>query len=98
MSGLTVPVKVQPRARRPGVGGTSPGPDGPRLRVAVTEAAEDGRANRAACAALARALDVPPGAVTLRAGATGRHKLLHVAGDPAALAARLAALSSAALS
>lgn len=93
MSGFVVPVKLHPRARRPGVGGTSPGPDGPRPRVAVAEAAEGGRANRAACAALARALGVPPGAVTLRAGATGPHKPLHVAGDPAALAARLAAPS-----
>ena len=90
--GLTVAVKVQPRARRPGVGGTAPGTDGPRLRVAVTEAAEGGRANEAACAALARALGVPPGAVTLRAGAASRQKLLHVAGDPADLAPRLDAL------
>lgn len=92
MTGLTVAVKVQPRACRPGVGGTAPGMDGPRLRVAVTEAAEGGRATEAACAALAHALGVPPDAVTLRTGATTRHKLLHVAGDPARLAARLDAL------
>lgn len=92
MTGLTVAVKVQPRARQPGVGGTAPGVDGPRLRVAVTEAAEGGRANEAVCVALARALGVPPGVVTLRAGAGSRHKLLHIAGDPASLAARLDAL------
>ncbi|MES2695805.1 MAG: DUF167 family protein, partial [Verrucomicrobiota bacterium] len=45
--------------------GTSPGVDGPRLRLAVTEAAEDGRANRAVCAMLAGALGLAASAVTL---------------------------------
>jgi uncharacterized protein (TIGR00251 family) len=82
-------VKVQPGARRPGLGGTAPGIDGPRLPVAVTEPPEDGRANRAVCAALARALRVAPSAVEVAQGAGARQKTLRVAGDPAALAARL---------
>ena len=40
---------------------------GERLRIGVTEAAEDGRANRAACAVLADALHVPAGSVYVRA-------------------------------
>jgi len=90
--GVAVAVKVTPRARRPGLGGIVPDMGGMRLGIAVSEAPEDGRANRAACAALARALDVSPSAVSVRAGASSRRKTLHVAGDPARLAARLAAL------
>ena len=54
--GVAVAVKVQPKSRRPGVQGLAPSADGERLRIGVTEPAEDGRANRAACAALAEAL------------------------------------------
>ncbi len=90
--GVAVAVKVQPKARRPGLHGTTPAIDGERLRIGVTEAAEGGRANRAACAALAEALGIAASAVTLTAGTSSREKLLHVAGDPASLGARLAAL------
>jgi uncharacterized protein YggU (UPF0235/DUF167 family) len=62
---------VQPGSRRPGLGGLSP--DGGALRVAVGEAPENGRANRAACAAVAAA----------------RLRTLRVAGDPARLAGHL---------
>lgn len=85
-------VKVTPRARRPGLRGVVAGADGARLAIAVTEAPEVGAANRAACAALAAALGVPPSAVRVVAGATAREKRLAVAGDPAALAARAGAL------
>ena len=65
---------------------------GERLRVAVTEAAEDGRANRAVCDSLAQALDVPRASVRIVAGAASREKLLAVTGDVAALSGKLAAL------
>ncbi|MFC7607599.1 DUF167 domain-containing protein [Teichococcus aestuarii] len=52
-------VKAQPRARRPGLGGWADSATGPRLRLAVNAAPEDGRANRALCALLAEALHVP---------------------------------------
>jgi uncharacterized protein len=90
--GVAVAVKVQPKSRRPGLHGTAPGADGERLRIGVTEAAEAGRANRAACAALADALGLAQSAVQLTMGATSRDKTLHVAGDPAELGAKLAAL------
>jgi uncharacterized protein YggU (UPF0235/DUF167 family) len=81
--GLELRVKAQPKSRRPGLGGLSA--DGAALRVAVTEAPEDGRANRAICIAVAAALHVPPSAITLTQGATGRLKTLRIAGDPARL-------------
>ncbi len=84
-SAVLVRVKVQPKSRRPGLGGVKPAADGPRLAIAVTEAPEDGRARRAACATLAHALGVAPSAVDLVQGAASREKTLRVAGDPAAL-------------
>lgn len=90
--GVAVAVKVQPRARRPGLHGMVPDTDGERLAIAVREPAEDGRANKAACAALAEAIGVPPSSVEVTAGATARRKTLRVSGDTAAIAARLAAL------
>jgi uncharacterized protein YggU (UPF0235/DUF167 family) len=89
---VLVAVKVQPKSRRPGVRGRAPAAEGERLRLAVAEAAEGGRANRAACALLARALALPPSAVAVAAGGASREKLLRVTGDPATLAVRLAAL------
>jgi len=94
---VRVAVKVQPRSRRPGVGGviagaTASGRTEHRLRIAVAAPAEGGRANVAVCDALAAALGVPRGAVALIAGASAAEKILRVDGDPAALAERLAVL------
>jgi uncharacterized protein YggU (UPF0235/DUF167 family) len=80
-------VKVQPRSRRPGLGGLAPG--GAALRVAVTEAPEDGRANHAVCLALAKALGVPGSAVAVAHGAASREKTVRIAGDPARLSETL---------
>lgn len=91
--GVLVRVKVQPKSRRPGLGGAKPAADGPRLHIGVSEAPEDGRATRAACAALAAALGAPTSAVELVQGAASREKLLRVAGDAAALGPRLEALA-----
>ena len=90
--GVAVAVKVQPKSRRPGVQGSAPSAGGERLRIGVSEPAEDGRANRAACTVLAAALEVAPSAVSVSIGATSREKTLHVAGDVAALGPRLDAL------
>jgi len=86
---VAVPVRVTPRARKPGLAGLVDSADGKRLAIGVTDPPEDGRANRAACAALAKALGIPASAVAVVQGATSRQKLLRVAGDPAALSARL---------
>ena len=91
--GVALRVKAQPRARRPGLQGLAPGLDGPLLRVAVTEAAEGGRANRAVCETLARALGIAPSAVAVAQGASARQKTIHITGDPAALGAALEALA-----
>jgi uncharacterized protein len=90
--GVSVMVKVQPKSRRPGLQGVTQSADGERLRVGVSEPAEGGRANRAACQMLAQELDVPVSAVSVAAGAASREKRLYISGDPAALTSRLAEL------
>jgi uncharacterized protein YggU (UPF0235/DUF167 family) len=87
--GVAVAVKVQPKSRQPGVQGSAPSAGGERLRIGVSEPAEDGRANRAACTVLAVALEVAPSAVSVSIGATSREKTLRVTGDTAALRIRL---------
>ncbi len=91
-NGVAVAVKVQPKSRRPGVQGSAPSAGGERLRIGVSEPAENGRANRAACTVLAAALEVAPSAVSVSIGATSREKTLRVTGDTAALRSRLDAL------
>lgn len=91
-NGVAVAVRVRPKSRRPGVQGTAPSADGERLRIGVSEPAEDGRANRAACTVLAAALEVAPSSVSVSAGATSREKTLRVTGDATALRTRLDAL------
>lgn len=90
--GVSVTVKVQPKSRRPGIQGHAVSAHGPCLRIGVSEPPEDGRANRAVCAALATALRVPASAVAVTLGHTSRDKTLHVAGDIALLTARLETL------
>ena len=87
--GVMVEVKVQPKSRRPGVQGRVPALEGERLRIGVSEAAEDGRANAAACATLAGALGIAASAVSVAIGATSRQKTLRIMGDPALLSAGL---------
>lgn len=83
-------VRVKPGAARASVGG-SYGDTG-ALVVAVTERAVDGKATAAALIALARALGLPRGAVTLVSGATSRDKVVQVADPPADFAGRVRAL------
>lgn len=90
--GVSVSVKVQPKSRRPGIQGRAGSARGACLRIGVSEAPEDGRANRAACAALAEALHVPTSSVAVTLGQTSRNKTLHVTGDATHLTAILETL------
>jgi uncharacterized protein len=91
--GVSVSIKVQPGARRSGLLGLVPDLAGHRLKIAVAEPPEDGRANRAACATLAQALAVPSSSVSVLHGASSRQKTLLVTGDAPTITARLAALA-----
>jgi uncharacterized protein len=77
---VSVAVRVRPGAGRDRVGGRYAGPHGPALIVAVGARAVDGKATEAVRRALAAALGVRAGDVTLRIGATSRDKVFTVAG------------------
>ncbi len=84
-SGVTVELRVQPRARRTALetaGGT--------LKAAVTAPPEDGKANDAVVALLAETWRLPKSSFGIVKGASTRTKTVSVAGDPAALADRIA--------
>ena len=78
----TIAVRVKPGASRTRVGGCHDGPYGPALVVAVGAPAVDGRATEAARRALAEALGVRPGGLTLRTGAASRDKLFVLTDPP----------------
>lgn len=90
--GVRVRLRVTPRASSAAVRGVVADDAGrAALAVQVTAAPEDGRANDAVVALLARQWRLPRSALTVAQGAAARIKILHVAGEPAALMARLAA-------
>jgi len=84
--GLTVTLKVQPKASRNAIGDVVEIPDGWALKVAVTAPADKGKANAAVVALLAKAFGVAKRDVTLVLGETDRRKVVHVAGDAPPLA------------
>jgi len=89
--GLVLPVRAQPRARKPGILGEQAG----ALKVAVTAPPEDGRANAALVEALADCLAVKRSQVELLSGATARDKRFLIRGlTRAVLEGRLADLLS----
>jgi uncharacterized protein len=88
----TIAIRVKPGASRTTVGGVHDGPYGPAVVVAVNAPPVDGRATTAALRALAEAIDLRPGRLTLKAGAASRDKLVSVEDPPADLQARVDAL------
>jgi uncharacterized protein (TIGR00251 family) len=89
--GLRLTVRVQPGARRTELGGPVALAGGrSALKVRVTAAPEGGKANAAVIALLAKTWRLPKGAFEIVGGRGERTKTLLIAGDPAALEARLA--------
>ena len=87
--GIILPVHAQPGARKNGVTGVHAG----RLKVAVTQAPEKGKANQALIKLLAELLGLKRSQVVLQAGETSPHKKFLIAGvGLAALQQRLASL------
>lgn len=80
--GVLVTVKVTPRARHEGI---EPAGADAALRVRVTAPPEDGKANAAVIALLAKTWDVPKSALEIAAGGSARLKRVLVRGEPAAL-------------
>jgi uncharacterized protein (TIGR00251 family) len=90
--GITLRVRVQPRASRDAFGGEREG----ALVVRLTAPPVEGAANEALVRFLGRGLGVAPSAVRIAAGASGRSKRVAVAGiDVATARARLGGLMKA---
>ena len=75
-SGLTLRVRVQPRASKDALGGEREG----ALVVRLTAPPVEGAANEALARFLGKTLGVAPSAVRVVSGATGRNKVVSVAG------------------
>lgn len=85
-AGLLLPVQAQPGARRNGITGIHQG----RLKVAVTQAPEKGKANKALIEVLAEALQLKRSQITLVSGQSSPKKTFLVTDcDAAALRERL---------
>jgi uncharacterized protein len=78
--GIVIDITVQPKGSKPRVGPML----GDRLRVVVSAAPTDGKANRAVVLALAEAFGVSPSAVTILRGETSRKKTVRIEGATAA--------------
>jgi uncharacterized protein YggU (UPF0235/DUF167 family) len=88
--GVRIRVLAHPGARRDAIEGLRALADGgTALRVAVRAAAEDGKANAAIAALLAREWRVPKRSLRLVSGAADRRKSFHLSGESKALLAQL---------
>ncbi|MBT4866111.1 MAG: YggU family protein [Planctomycetaceae bacterium] len=74
--GVILPLQAQPKARKNGIIGLHAG----RLKVAVTAAPENGKANKAIIKVLADALGVRKSQLSIVAGETSPRKKCHVSG------------------
>ena len=88
--GVRLALRLTPRAARNGVDGIVQDSDGrPLLKLRLVAPPVDGAANEALIAYLAKALSLRLADITIRSGETGRVKILHLAGDGAAILQKL---------
>ena len=89
-AGVRARLKVTPKAKRNQIGGLLDEPDGGKaVKVSVTTAPEDGKANAAVIALLAAEWGVAKSAISVVSGATDRRKLVEIRGPSQELLARL---------
>ena len=84
-SGVTVELRVKPRARLSALDGSRTG-----LKAAVAAPPIDGKANAALIALLADSWRLPKSAFAIAKGTTSRTKKISIAGAPALIADRIA--------
>ena len=88
--GVTVAVRLTPRASADRIEGVAAAADGTvALRARVTAVPENGKANTALIKMLAKNWKLPKSALTIASGAKDRRKLVHIAGDTDALTTRI---------
>jgi len=88
--GVRLAVRLVPKAKADRILGLAEEADGAvALKIAVHAPPQEGRANEALLRFLAQVLRVKRSDLTLVLGAADRRKLVHIAGEPAALMMRL---------
>lgn len=88
--GLRLAVRLTPKAGRTRIEGlAAEAQGGVVIKVAVTPAPENGKANAALIKLLAKEWRLAKTSISIERGATARRKTLAIAGDGRALAARL---------
>ncbi|QAY95831.1 hypothetical protein CWB41_08860 [Methylovirgula ligni] len=92
--GLALAVRLTPKSSRDEIVGVEALADGRAvLKVRVRALPEAGAANEALIRLLAKSLGVAPSSLHLESGGSSRLKSVHLAGDAAALATKLAGLA-----
>ncbi|UUX49655.1 DUF167 family protein [Nisaea acidiphila] len=88
--GVRLRLRLTPNAARDRIGGVALDAEQVAwLTATVTAAPENGRANKALIKLLSKSWKVPKSSIEVTSGATQRRKHLLIAGDGAALAAKL---------
>ena len=88
--GVRLALRLTPRASKNGVDGVVTDADGrPLLKLRLVAPPVDGAANEALIAFLAKTLSLRKADITIRSGETSRVKILHLAGDSAAILQKL---------
>ena len=94
--GIRIAIRLTPRGGANRIDGLMHGVDGvTMLKVSVTAPPADGRANDALLQLLAREWHLPRRDLSLVSGIKNRNKLVHVAGDRAALVERIISMLAA---
>jgi uncharacterized protein YggU (UPF0235/DUF167 family) len=94
--GLTLHVRLTPKSSRDALEGVETLADGQTvLKARVRAVPEDGKANDALIALVAKSLKIPASRARITSGATSRHKILALEGAGAELSAKLEALAEA---
>jgi uncharacterized protein (TIGR00251 family) len=87
---LVLSVRLTPRGGRDAIEGWAKAADGSRhLKARVSAPPEDGKANDSLIRLLAKFFSVPKSSLRIVSGATSRLKRVEIAGENAALTARL---------
>ncbi len=88
--GVSIAVRLKPRARRNHIEGITRGTDGAAmLRVSVTAVPERGKANAAMVKLLAKEWKMAKRDISIRTGQRSRNKGVFITGEPLVLMARL---------
>ena len=89
-NGLSVAIRLSPRARSDRLLGSIASAEGGRaVKASVTAPAQDGQANEALLQLLARTWRLPRRDLSIVVGAVSRNKIVHIAGDPNELIVKL---------